>query len=325
MKILVMCPGSFSFGLDSPERGEGRWSQNYAKMLAQAGHTVYAASGGMGNKVKRDHDVKLIDQDKRYLTKYEPFDLYIDSAWWDGKGCPVKAKKMVALKWSPENYLHEPLPDNFYIAYPYTTHHFNFHRAGFPNGDKSFALPTMFGNDFAPPNWQADKVFLPGKMKPHRGQERYVDAVGNFLAKHPLEGTSRSLFEEQFGDKINFERPGSNWVEKMPYDKVLEAMSRCRISLPIFNPGAIIEASFMGLPSVFWERGGFFNPLGRMLGLSIEEGSDPERFTEVAEILMNDKKRYHEAVYTMQDYFSAHTFAGALKYFNLMCQTIGLL
>lgn len=80
----------------------------------------------------------------------------------------------------------------------------------------------------------------------------------------------------------------------------------------------------MGLPSIFWEHGGFFNPLGDALGISIEHDAPPERFTEVANMLMSDKKRYHEAVYIIQDYFVAHTFDGAIKYFNLMCESIGL-
>ena len=110
----------------------------------------------------------------------------------------------------------------------------------------------------------------------------------------------------------------------MPYDEVLQSMRRCRISLPILNPGAIIEAVFMGVPSVIWEHGGFFNLLGKMLSLTVEHNAPPERVTEVVEILMHDKKRYHEVVYTMQDYFVSHTFSGAIKYFDFMCESIGL-
>jgi hypothetical protein len=319
-----MCPGTFTAGLNSAERGEGRWSQNYARMLAQAGHDVYAASGGLGNRIDQQYGVKLIDQARPFTTKHGPYDLYIDSAWWEGKEPAAKAAKYVALKWSPENYLHDPLDGNFYIAYPYTSHHFNFHREGFPNGHKSFALPTMFGDDFCPPNWEATKVFLPGKIPTDRGQDQYLEAIAAFLAKYPVEGTSRAQFEHMFGPKINFDLPGSNWMYSVPYDHILESMKRSRISLPILNPGCIIEAAFMGLPSVFWEHGGFFNALGKSLNLSIPHGAPPECFTDVAETLMNNKKKYFESVYTIQDYFVAHTFKGALKYFNFMCESIGL-
>ncbi len=323
MKILVMCPGSFTYGLNSPERGESRWSQNYARMLAQAGHDVYAASMGYPDPLVH-YGVKLINE--AHVAMHGPYDLYIDSSWWDNKPAFGKAKKYVCLKWSPEDYLREkPWPEDFYIAYPYTTHHYNFNQKNFPNHDRCFALPTMFGNDFRKPNWDKSAVFLPGKIDVNRPYKQYLDVIGNFLSKHPIEGTSRAFFETELGNRIDFNRLGSNWSNLIPYDQVLEAMGRSRISLPILNPGAIIEASFMGVPSVFWEHGGFYNPLARALNIHIEHDAPPERFTEVAELLMNDKKKHAEVVYTTQDYFSAHTFTGAMKYFNLMAETIGLL
>ncbi len=323
MKILVRCPGTFTHGLNSPERGEGRWSQNYARMLAQAGHDVYAASAGMGHTTALQYGVKLIDQE--LTAQYGPYDLYFEAAWWEGRVPSAQAKKYVALKWSPENYLYGPFADDFYLAYPYSVHHFNFSRNNFPNRDKTFALPTMFGNDFCKPNWDKEAVFLPGKIDTNRPYKQYTDAIASFLSQHPVEGTSRSFFEGEFAGKLDFNKPGSRWVERMPYDQVLEAMGRSRISLPILNPGAIIEAAFQGVPSIFWEHGGFFNPLAQMLNMGIEHDAPPERFLEVADLLMNNKKKYHEVTYATQEYFSAHTFAGAMKYFNLMCETIGLL
>jgi hypothetical protein len=293
-------------------------------MLAQAGHDVYAASGGFGRRKEKESGVTLIEQAARYVSKYEPFDLYIDSAWWEGKVPSVKAKKYIALKWSPENYTYNPLPPNFYLAYPYVSHHYNFNRNNFPNRDKTFALPTMFGDTFCKPNWEATKVFLPGKFPLNQGIEKYINVLASFLSKHPVEGTSKELFIKMFGGSINFKAPESKWVVSMPYNEVLESMRRCKISLPILNPGAIIEAAFMGVPSVFWARGGFFNPLAEMLGMSIEHEAPPERVTEVVELLMNDKKKYYEVVYTSQDYFSSHTYSGAIKYFNFMCENIGL-
>ncbi len=324
MKILIMCPGQFSHGLNSPERGEGRWAQNYARMLAQAGHDVYAASGGFGRHTCTEYGVKLIGQEPTHVKKQGEFDLYFDAAWWEGRVPAGTAKKYVALKWSPENYMYKPFVDDFYLAYPYSVHHFNFSRTDFPNRDKTFALPTMFGNDFCRPNWKADKIFLPGKIGSDRGEAQYHDVLVDFLSKHPVEGTSMDQFRQQFGDKIDFNKEGSRWVNSMPYNEVLEAMSRCRISLPVLNPGAIIEAVFMGVPSIFWEHGGFFNPLGDMLNITIGHNAPPERFTEVAELMMTNEKKYREIVYTMQDYFIGHTYKGAMKYFNLMCETIGL-
>lgn len=325
MRVLVMCPGSFAHGgkitgLNSPERGEGRWAMNYAHMLALAGHEVYAASGGVG-RAQRQMGVTLIDQGS--VTNYGNFDLFIDAAWWDNKEITVTAKKYVALKWSPEDYLYKPFPDNFYLAYPYVSHNYNFSRNNFPNRDKTFALPTMFGLEPAAPNWgPLRSVFLPGKIDINRPYKQYINAIDFFLQKHPVEGTSKTFFEGEFGQRIF--TTGSNWVEKMPYDEVLAALDRCRISLPILNPGCIIEAAFRGVPSVFWEHGGFFNPLAQSLNMLIEHDAPPERFTEVVETLMTNKKKHAEVTYASQEYFSAHTFEGSLRYFDLFCETVGL-
>jgi hypothetical protein len=313
-----MCPGSFTFGLDSPERGESRWSQNYARMLAMAGHDVYAAS--MNKPEPRVHyGVKLLNELE--VAKYGPYDLYIDSSWWDTKKPYALAKKYICLKWSVETYMREwDFPDNFYFSYPYPSHHFEF--AKFKNANKSFALPTMFGTEFPAPRWDNGKIFLPGKIDQNRDYQRFMQPVAAFLGKHPIEGGSVSYFKEKFAGQIDFTRADSNWYELAPYNKVMEAMSRCKLSCPIMNPGCIIEATFQGLASIFWEHGGFFNPLGQSLDIMVQHDAPPERFTELAERMMNDKKKYREVVQISQDYFSPHLYKNALKYFNTMIEEI---
>ena len=145
MKILILCPGSWSHGLNSPERGEGRWSQNYARMLAKAGHDVYAASM---NTAPDEDGVKLINEVE--CSKYEPYDLYIDSSWWKDKVPKAKATKYIALKWSLEDYTREPITDSeFYLAYPYPSHREYFCKSA--NDSRTFPLPTMFGTEFPRP------------------------------------------------------------------------------------------------------------------------------------------------------------------------------
>lgn len=324
LKICVMCPGSFTHGLNSPERGEGRWAQQYARMLAKAGHDVYAASGGLGNRVVLEDGVKLIDQ--KLPALHGPYDLYIDACWWEHKVPMADSKRYLALKWSPEDYLrHSELPDNLYIGYPYSTHKFNFSGSKFSNENKAFALPTMFCEEFSPPNWIGKSIFIPGKIDTNRPYEKYIDVIASFLNGHPVEGRSRLFFEQTFGSKINFGKEGSEWTESTPYNKVIDSLKVSRISMPILNPGCIIEAACHGVPSIMWEHGGFYNPLAQQLGLQIEHDAPPERFTQVADLLIVNKKVHAEAVYGMQDYFCAHTYTGSLKYFNLMAETIGLI
>jgi len=322
MKILIMCPGSFIHqgvmtGLYSPERGEGRWSQQVAYMLAMAGHEVFAASGGLGDP--QEHlGVRLLDQGR--VKEFEPYDLFIESAWWDNKEIPVKAKKYVALKWSLEDYLRKPFPEDFFLAYPYPSHHWKF--SNFANSDKTFALPAMFEFKAQAPNWDSPKVFLPGKIDKTRGHEKYMSAIIEFLKKYPVEGCSKSYFQEEFGDQIDFNKEGSVWWENESYNKVIGSIMRCRMSLPILNPGAIIETTLQGVPPVFWEHGGFFNDIGRELDINIPHDAPSERFTYVAERLMNDRKTHAEVVLTLQAYFSCHVYENAIKYFDHMVKEI---
>ena len=193
MKILIMCPGSWTHRLNSPERGDGRWAQNYAQMLALAGHDVFAASGRGNLQPGQTHyGAKLVNQDT--CGMYGPFDLYIDAAWWDKKQPKAQAKKYIALKWSLENYLrNDPFPDDFHLAYPYPSHHHFFSR--FHSASKTFALPTMFGTELSKPNWDALKIYLPGKIDTNRDYKVYIPTISAILKKYPVEGASRSSFE----------------------------------------------------------------------------------------------------------------------------------
>jgi hypothetical protein len=95
-----------------------------------------------------------------------------------------------------------------------------------------------------------------------------------------------------------------------------------KISLPILNPGAIIEATFQGIPSIFWEHGGFYNPLAQSLDILIEHNAEPKRFEDMMELMLKDEKKYHEVLYTSQDYFSCYRYDRAIKYFDLMIKEI---
>jgi hypothetical protein len=315
-----MCPGSFSYGLNSPERGEGRWAQNYARMLAAAGHEVYAASGWWhGNPMDRHYGVKLLDQTNPGI--YGPYDLYFDAAWWKNKQPAALANKYIILKWSLEEYTREEiLSDNYYLGQPYPHHHFEFTRG--INANKTFSLPTMFKDRLTNEDgWDKNKIFLPGKIDTNRPWWKYVPAITELLNKYPVEACSYPWFKDNL-KSIDFHKNESNWFDKLPYDQVMDAVRRCKISLPILNPGMIIETALEGVPSIFWEHGGFYNELARQLDILIESDAPPERLLAIIELLLTNKKKYKEVVIASKDYFSPYTFEGSLKYFNLMLENI---
>lgn len=319
MKILIMCPGSFTHGLNSPERGESRWAQNYARMLAMADHEVFAASGHIG-QLLREENVLLCNE--TIAHQYGPFDLFIDPAWWNGKEIRAEAKHYIILKWSLEPYTREfNFPDNHWLAYPYPSHMWEFYIPDARGRDRTFALPTMFGTEFPIPNWDKKKIFLPGKIDKARDYRPYLPAIVDFLNQYPVEGCSQSFFQAEFGDQLKL-HGDSCLYELKPYNEVIDSMSRCKLSLPILNPGCIIEAAFMGTPSIFWEEGGFYNPLARNLGVLIEKGSPPERFLEIANEMMFNRKRHWEVTKLTQEYFSCHLYDNAIQYFNQMIEMI---
>jgi hypothetical protein len=168
MKILVLCPGSWTHGLNSPERGEGRWAQNYAKLLAQYGHEVYAASGN-NSKIDSEHNVKLISESQ--ARSYEPYDVYIDSCWWDRKVAIAKSKIYVRLHWSLEERVGKiKLPANEYLAYPYPDSTQYFIHDQNVNVEKTFCLPTAFGDEFGNSKFHNQNLFIPC-----RGVEDFTD------------------------------------------------------------------------------------------------------------------------------------------------------
>jgi len=316
MKIAIMCPGSFTNGLDSAERGESRWAQNYAKMLAKAGHEVFAASMGIPEP-KVHYGVKLILETQCHL--FEPFDIYMDSSWWKDKVPKARAKKYVCLKWALETYLQEmDYPDNFYLGYPYPSHAKYFSR--FKNADRAFPLPTCFGDTFEAPKWGNEKLFLPGKVDTNRKYQQYHEILKKLFTSYPLEGCSGDWYQTEY--EVDPKKPGTNLFKLAPYNDFMDALGRCKLSVPVLNPGCIIEACFKGVPSVFWGEGGFFNPLAENLDVLIPDGAPPERAEEVISLLLHNKKKYHEVLAATQDYFTCHTYSNAMRYFNMALEHI---
>lgn len=320
MKILVMCPGSFTHGLNSPERGESRWSQNYARMLAMAGHDVYGASMGYPSPSVH-YGVKLIHETK--IAENGPYDLYIDSSWWENKNVPDRiARKYVILKWALEEYIREkPLPENHYLAYPYPCHKHFFDKDNNPhNRDKCFALPSMFCTDFESPRVQSRRIFLPGKIDTNRPYQKFLDTVIDSIVKYDISGVA----SEDVKDKIREKAPTRdlNFFPLIPYNDVMDLMGQCRVNVPIMSPACVIEATVNGLASIFWREGEFFPQLSNTLNTTIETKDEPAKFTYELERLMNNNKFYKDVVRYSQDFFVSHRYNEALQYFNNFVESV---
>jgi hypothetical protein len=317
MRIVVRCPGSFTNGLNSPERGEGRWSQNYALMLSMAGHDVYAAS--MGDATGTDRGVKLIPEPD--IANYGHFDVYIDSAWWRNKEYPRCAKKYINLKWALETYLIEdPLPEDHYIAYPYPSHQHYFDVDINPHRDKCFPLPTMFGTHFIPPNVSSKRVFYPGKVPLNRPYQKWIDRIIECTSRYEISGVASDDLLQTYNSQL--EKQGNRFFTLVPYDQVISEMHRCRVNVPVLSPACVIEATFQGMASIFWKEGEFFPALANNLGINIANEDEPDKFETIFERLMTNDKFFREVVHASQDYFVGHRYDEALRYFNNFVEAV---
>ena len=115
LRVLINCPGGWSHGLDSPERGEGRWAQNLTRCLARSGrYEVFACSGGdptWGDGVVEPNATLLSEWAAEQLG---PFDLYFDASWYNGKRPAAQAKCNFHVHFGYEPRLGVPFPPGHY-------------------------------------------------------------------------------------------------------------------------------------------------------------------------------------------------------------------
>lgn len=145
LHVLINCPGGWSHGLDSPERGEGRWAQNLARLLAiREECEVFACSGGDPTWGRgRRAPVTLMAES---AAAREQYDIYIDSSWWDGKAPVATARANLHVHWGVESYMiDKPLPSGHFLAYVYRQSAPEYITSRNVNLDRTLYLPATFG------------------------------------------------------------------------------------------------------------------------------------------------------------------------------------
>jgi hypothetical protein len=336
MRIHIHCPGSITDGLDSPSRGESRWTQNLARILAKEGHDIHVSGGGKptwgsSSPVK---NVTLIPEGFLAENKdaFGFFDINMDSAWWKDKAPVVNAGKHLILKWSMEDYTaRERLPDNQYLCYPLDKDSVQFYEDRCVNQDKTFFLPLPFGDTFHKPNF--DKK---GLLWTSKDIERASDMRSNAkkVAHEVLPGIlggDSSLFMvwlmfnllKGSGIDINCRKDKDIVVNGLlPYHKLKEVLEQCKLVVAINIPGSVLDAAFLGVPTLEWEEGGFYNHVGRKHGVLIEQGASTERIKEVISLFLEDEELYNNYVKDMQNELKNNLNSVSIKYFNEMVSTI---
>lgn len=326
MKILVACAGTFSHGLDSPERGEGRWAQNVARMLGAAGHQVFACSGGrpQNGEGRPAAGVKLLAEGQ--TKKHGPYDLYIDSCWWEGKPVP-QAKYYFRIHWALEQRLRKPLPKNHFIIYPYYDSKPNFIHEVNPNNDRTFFLPTPFCDQFVPPQFNNKWLLWPSRATDVFGNPHFEangrDTVAwakQFIEQNP-DHQAHWFFEDTFKKYKNIGvKKSSNhrFHGLLPYNKALEVFAKVKLNLAVNLPSCSIDCAAAGAATLVWELGSWdkFREIAVKHDLLIQKGSGADRIAQVADRLMKEEETFNSYVLDFQHTFRHHTTEESLKIFN---------
>jgi hypothetical protein len=336
MKIHIHCSGSLTDGLDSPSRGEGRWTQNLARILAKAGHTIVATGGGnpsWGSTLPVDN-VLLVPESAsdNHLKSLGPFDLDIDPARWEGKPPRVKATKHLLLKWSLEDYTRsKPLPEDTFLCYPLSIHPEQFFEDRCVNKDKTFFLPLPLGDRQHDPNF--DKTSLLWTCKDIDREKLFRDnaeLVANKVLRPLLQQSSEISVVWLMMDLLK--RSGILAPIRqdrdiqisglVPYFRIRELLSDCKVVVAANIPGSVLDAAMLGVPTLEWEVGGFFNDVGKKYGVLIERGARAERISKVLNKYINDREFYTNYVKDIQYKLRFNVNDIALSYFDTLVNTI---
>jgi hypothetical protein len=322
MRILVYVPGNWSEGgFNHPGRGESRWSAHIALMLARAGHTVFGASAGVTGD-KPHHNLTLITE--RDISRHGPYDLYIDSSWWEGKPVPKDSKYYFHVHWSLEPRLWPKMPKNHFIIYPYAASKEKFLDPVNQNSDRTFFLPIPVCDEFADPGITFDSrkdLLLPVRVL-SAGNERILieDYLGrldtftkdNNINLHILVGGN-----EPFDKRRHLVKGKDNIkvYETIPYNDVLNLLKSVRVNASFYSPSSIIDAAAYGIPTLMWESGSFFNEVAAPYDLLID-GDNSDRAVEVLSRVYSDRDLFINYTKDIQNVLKDHTYAAAQAAFE---------
>jgi len=336
MKILVNCCGYFSDGLDTPTRGEGRWTQNIARFLSEVGHDVYACTGGtVVHGTGRPSPAKLVELPE--AVRNGPYDMYFDCCWTAGKKPMAPAKKYFHVTWWPEaRFFSEGLPENHYVCYFLNTvRHLFTDRNINVNVDRTFFLPTPYCKTMAEPAFDnngllwCSRIFKPEE---HPGrpsiEENYrygqivLDIAGELITEFP-DLILTGLYKD-FSADLKF--PKSVLHNLIPYHAFLKLLQRTKLSLPVRMQSCIFDCTAAGVPFLAWEDtqlpGQEFIDVARKHGVLIEKGASKDRVKEVILTLLTNKEVYTMYTKDMQYVLRHHTEGEVLKCFQHIVDSV---
>ncbi len=331
MKILMNCCGYFSHGLDTPVKGEGRWAMNMARFLSEAGHEVYACTGGppvLGQG--RPSPAKLVYLDE--ARSRAPYDMYFDCCWTKGKAPMAEARKYFHATWGVEHRHLDAdyFEDNHYVVYILHSMEWVFTNKDINgNIDKTFFLPAPYCKTMPEPAFDNKRLLWNTRIVHPRGfpgqyhyQQHYhyaqvvLEVLGEVLTMYP----DLSLDSLREGEQADLKFPAVTFYKSLPYHKTVELIRQIKLALPIREQCSMFDCVAAGVPFLIWEDttlpGQCFVDTARKHGVLIEKGASKERVREIILTLLTNREVYTAYTKDLQHLFRHYTEGAVLKYFQ---------
>lgn len=329
-RVLINCPGGWSHGLDSPERGEGRWAQNLARVLGRSGrYEVFACSGGNPTWGRGEvvSEVTLLSEPEANQHEY---DVYIDSSWWDGKSAVGRSRANLHARWGFEDDLRKPFAPGHFLVYVYRQAAPIYLSDANPNRDRTLYLPGAFGPELVAPNPAARRV-----IHTLRGMDGITNAAA-FEALYEAITRLRRTMSVPFAwlDSSGYARhdhpddrpmtfpPETPWG--IPYCELLTYMRGAGLNATLDGVGNLPGCAILGVPSLLradrtWD---FIAAVGRAHGVLLPTGFGAAEIADVIGRLYADADLYVRYTRDLQGLFTDHLDSAVLARFDEIVKAV---
>jgi len=336
MKIVIDIPGNTNQGLESPERGESRWAQNWAKFLALEGHQITCVCGPNPSwgDTKPVPNCTLVDWHHDFIE----CEIFMHATWWPGRSIgKLSSKKYVHLHfgWEPQLADSSFIQENHIIAYPFKASAPNFLHKNNPFVNKTFLLPIPLAEKFGKPNfhkkeltYSAKDVFLDRQSKNwyEVGKSTILSMTElakihslkcNFMMYHQLsnQSESKAAYEYDVVNLINNCKHKSTFG-LLKLREVYQLLENSKMSFPVIDVGgSAIESVSVGTLPLTWS-GGVFSDVAKEANFLLGHHADYQTIYQMVDKALSDEQLYNHLLLEYQLLLSDHLYENSRKYFQ---------
>lgn len=338
LKVVIDIPGSVYEGLDSPERGESRWAQNWAKFLANEGHQVICiCNPGHWGSVPPIKNVEL----RHWSNKaHIDCDIYMNSCWWRGRDIGnVTANLYVHHSYSLEDHMKDPtfITKNHVLAYPYVQSAPNFLHEKNPFLSKTFCMPVPLINEFQPSafhkktiTFSAKDVFLDrhAQAESHwfqvgRDTIRAIINVSNkydlpamFMLAHEITDSRQKAVRDLQLEKLLGTCKNIKKFGLLPMYQVYQVLKHTSVLTPVISPGGtMIEGVCAGIIPLTY-GGSLFDNIALKHNFLLSHTASYDTLYNHLESLITDETRYNSILADYQASMVGHLYSSSRNYFE---------